>query len=219
MYTRSLGANDKPIEQLKASRPISLKKSKRPGGDMAKMLADSAWVCYEQGKLADAADLLTQALTIREKQLGVMHRKLLPLLNGLGLVYTELGDYGRGWQAFVRALDIAEKRPRASKMREIEILSSFALMLRQAGWNDEAVQVEEMLEGARQQENRIPAAMQLARHITSSIRIDAVRLEELKYESQQADQNKIDVAFPWQSVIFVVVLFGILMCIMGLMGR
>jgi len=205
-YARTIGAGRDL--QTPSSAVNSIKENIRPSKEVAAMLMRSAWVCFEQQQYNEAADLLKQALSTREQSLGKTHRKLLPILNGLGMVYCEMGRYDRSEEAFVRALEIAELHPRASKVREIEILENFEKLLRKTGFDSDADQIKKTVDEAKKQESKIPAAMKLARHLTSSRAIDGVRFAELLSEPVATQAQKA--TLPWGRLALIAVLIAIL---------
>jgi tetratricopeptide (TPR) repeat protein len=189
-------------------------KEKLKGGDVAQVLSQHAWTCYEKKEYEEAAELLEQAVKSREEALGNEHRRLIPLLNSLGMVYAELKRFDDAANTFVRGLQIAEANPRPSKMREIEVLENFQRMLVKAGRIDEAQQVMVLLESARQSESHIPAAMQLARHLTSTNAIQAIRFTDVDsgmIRAQRAMAPQPGRPFPWPIALVVAILAAVLL--------
>lgn len=64
---------------------------------------------FQQNKYKEAANLLNDALTIREKTLGENHPAVAATLNNLAVLYGKRGKYKDAEPLCKRALEIREK--------------------------------------------------------------------------------------------------------------
>lgn len=142
------------------------------GHDRGGVLSIAAEACIEKGNFDEAESLYLQAIAAREKSYGMVHRKLVPLLNSLAKLYTTTSKYAEAERIFNRALDILQSCPKESKAREIETLTNFSAMLRKAGRTLEAEHVESCCETAKREEDQAPLLVKLARGLTPSTSID-----------------------------------------------
>lgn len=65
--------------------------------------------CRDQNKYKEAANLLNEALHIREKTLGDTHPAVAATLNNLAVLYGKRGKYKEAEPLCKRALEIREK--------------------------------------------------------------------------------------------------------------
>lgn len=143
-----------------------------PRLDRGSVLCAAAEDCLQKGNPEEAESLFVQALATREQLFGKVHRKLVPVLNSLALLYTQSGRFSEAERTYNRALDTLEACPKDSKVREIEVLTNFGAMLRQAGRNLEAEHVEQCCEAVKREEDQAPLLLKLARGLTPSTSID-----------------------------------------------
>ena len=80
----------------------------RNPADLAASLHNLAAVYRSEAKYAEAAPLYERALRLRESQAGPASPTLLPLLNGLALLYQDLGDYPSSRTTIDQAVFIVE---------------------------------------------------------------------------------------------------------------
>jgi len=66
-------------------------------------------LCSDQNKYKEAANLLNEALQIREKTLGDSHPAVAATLNNLAVLYGKRGKYKEAEPLCKRALQIREK--------------------------------------------------------------------------------------------------------------
>lgn len=177
-----------PFAEVDDSRlPSALKQravdERQQAKDDAKMLIEAAGVCFQQRQFEEGEELLLQALKLRETANGPEHRKLVPILICLGVTYAEAGRFDESERAFRRGLTILQKNPRgADKFREIELLEHYTQMLHRSGRASEASQMDAHLRLLRS-ENILLSG--IARHVTPSISVTALKFMEIVGDSKQ----------------------------------
>ena len=72
--------------------------------------------CSDQNKYKEAANLLNEALLIREKTLGDSHPAVAATLNNLAVLYGKRGKYKEAEPLCKRALAIREKVARRQSL-------------------------------------------------------------------------------------------------------
>lgn len=151
----------------------------------AKFLAHSAWVCFNQGNHAEAEELLKQAIDLREAMHGPAHRKLIPLLNSLGIVLRESGQLSEATSVFERGLSICVLLASPSKMREIELLDNLLLCHQISKDEKQQAETAQRLLAAQAKERSLPASFKLKRHLTHSFSMSMLRVDDWAQEDSE----------------------------------
>ena len=79
-----------------------------PSNDLAKAFHNLGAVYRAEGRNADAVRFYLRALAMRESLIGLRDVSLLPVLNGLGLVYLDMADYAAAENTLQRAMAIVQ---------------------------------------------------------------------------------------------------------------
>lgn len=153
------------------------------------MLMQNAWDCYRESRFAAAEHLILQAIEVREEVLGANHRKLVPMLDALAKVRNEQRRYAEAEAALQRALGILRSRSRASKVREIEVLSTYVETLTLAEKPDQRKAVESELRAYQDAQERLPAFMKGAAHLTRSFAVGVLRRKSPWSNSDEIEED------------------------------
>lgn len=145
----------------------------RSTGAVMDTLTHTAWDCYNMGKYAEAEQLLLQALKAREQQLGKEHRKLIPILNYIGILYVSQKRSVEAEGSFLRALHIAARKPKILGS-EIDVMRNYAALLQAEKRVEEAQQIEACLEEARTKQ-KLTGMLNLTRNLSSSRNLSRMR--------------------------------------------
>lgn len=180
----------------------------------AKMLVQAAGVCFAQKHFLEAQQLLLQALDIRRRAKGPNHRKLAPILNCLGLTYSELGRFEESQQAFLEALAIVRRNPRPGRFREMEILQGYSSMLHRFGRTAEASEINRELSLLEKQNGLF---RQLGRHGTPSVSMVGLRIIEI-LDSDELEMLETHVkkrSLAWFLAISLLLIGGLLLVLVN----
>merc|ERR1712110_725491 len=105
--------------------------------DVATMLNILALVYHDQNKYKEAANLLNDALAIREKTLGENHPAVAATLNNLAVLYGKRGKYKDAEPLCKRALEIREKVLGSDHPDVAKQLNNLALLCQNQGKYEE----------------------------------------------------------------------------------
>lgn len=105
--------------------------------DVATMLNILALVYRDQNKYKEAANLLNDALAIREKTLGENHPAVAATLNNLAVLYGKRGKYKDAEPLCKRALEIREKVLGSDHPDVAKQLNNLALLCQNQGKYEE----------------------------------------------------------------------------------
>ena len=97
-----------------------------------------AAACRDQNKYKEAANLLNDALAIREKTLGENHPAVAATLNNLAVLYGKRGKYKDAEPLCKRALEIREKVLGSDHPDVAKQLNNLALLCQNQGKYEEA---------------------------------------------------------------------------------
>ena len=89
----------------------------------------------DQNKYKEAANLLNDALAIREKTLGENHPAVAATLNNLAVLYGKRGKYKDAEPLCKRALEIREKVLGSDHPDVAKQLNNLALLCQNQEWN------------------------------------------------------------------------------------
>ena len=82
----------------------------KPSEELGSALYNLAAVYRAQARYTEAAPLYDRALAVREELLGPQELPLVPLLNGMALLYNDTAEYTRAQRILERAVSIIELR-------------------------------------------------------------------------------------------------------------
>ena len=111
--------------------------------DEANALSDKASELYKAGMYQEAVSLAQQALSIREKVLGVEHTDLTLSINNLAFLYYTIGSYDKALPLYERALKNCEKVLGPDHTDTATILNSLAMLYQAMGSYDKALPLYE----------------------------------------------------------------------------
>jgi tetratricopeptide (TPR) repeat protein len=110
-----------------------------PSSDLAKAFHNLGAVYRAQGRNADAVRFYLRALSLRESLTGAGDVSLLPVLNGLGLVYLDMADYVEAEKALQRALAIVKAHEAETTENAAETFTAWGVLLETEGKNADAI--------------------------------------------------------------------------------
>lgn len=123
-----------------ALEDLEKQKSGREHPDVATLLSILALVYRDQSKFEEAGVLLTEALHIRERTLGVDHPAVAATLNNLAVLFGKRGRFKDALPMCERALAIREKVLGPKHPDVAKQLNNLALLCENQGKYDEAEQ-------------------------------------------------------------------------------
>ncbi len=124
---------------LKQHLKMIYEQSRNPNpSQVAQSLNDLGLLYYEQGKYAQAEQLLKPALAIFEKVFGLEDPHTVIILNNLATAYNEQARYAQAEQLSQRALAIAEKVLGPEHPDTASALNNLALLYRTQSQYDQA---------------------------------------------------------------------------------
>ena len=136
---------DKEVELL-TQHPLAIKGAEEEiegleleGLDTAQSFDELAFRAWKQEKYAEAEPFYQQALSIREKQLGMEHPDTLRSLNSLAFNYELQGKYEEAEPLYQRLLAMNEQKFGASHPDTIRSLNSLASVYRFQGDHAQAI--------------------------------------------------------------------------------
>lgn len=109
---------------------------------LEKTLRNLSIVCINQGKLAEAEEVLRKSLLVKEKAFGKGSRETATTLNDLGVLCYQQSKYGESEQFFQRVLDMDERNLPPNHPERATTLQNYAQMLRKTRRDAEAEKME-----------------------------------------------------------------------------
>jgi tetratricopeptide (TPR) repeat protein len=126
--------------ELLFSRAISLWATETaPSDDLAKAFHNLGAVYRAEGRYTDAARFYLRALDLRESLAGPQDVSLLPILNGLSMVYLEMADYVQAEKTLQRAIAIVQAHNAEDTVNGADAFAAWGVVLETEGMNSEAI--------------------------------------------------------------------------------
>jgi tetratricopeptide (TPR) repeat protein len=193
-----------------------------PSNDLAKAFHNLGAVYRAEGRNADAVRFYLRALSMRESLTGLGDASLLPVLNGLGLVYLDMANYVEAENTLQRALAIVQAQQAETTENAADTFTAWGVLLENEGknadaivWLGKALDIRETPDAANglalayRQEGDLPRAESLYRRALAAYRhasqpgnlvavlnnLGRVLTEQSQYkEAEQFYHEAIDVA-------------------------
>jgi tetratricopeptide (TPR) repeat protein len=126
--------------ELLFTRAISLWATDAAGSDdLAKAFHNLGAVYRAEGRNADAARFYLRALALRESLTGPGDVSLLPVLDGLGLVYLDMANYVGAAKTLQRALAIVQAHQAETTENAADTFTAWGVLLENEGKNADAM--------------------------------------------------------------------------------
>jgi len=141
------------------------------------------------------------------EEYGKDNRKLLPLLNGIGQIYAEMGRFPDAEAAFAQAINILQASQKSYRPRDIEVVENYAQLLLRLGKQAESGQYAALALHLRQKLNSMPTLVKLATVLAPSTSMDARRFQHLV--EQTADTAELLPAtkrIRWRPILIVLLI-------------
>jgi tetratricopeptide (TPR) repeat protein len=110
-----------------------------PSNDLAKAFHNLGAVYRAEGRNVDAVRFYLRALTMRESITGPGDVSLLPVLNGLGLVYLDMADFVEADNTLQRAMAIVQAHQAETTENAADTFTAFGVLLETEGKNADAI--------------------------------------------------------------------------------
>ncbi|MEO8049361.1 MAG: tetratricopeptide repeat protein [Acidobacteriota bacterium] len=126
----------------------------KPSADLVNALYTLANVYQYQARYSDALPFYERALVVQEDLAGTTDLSILPLLNGVALLYGDTADYTRSGQSLQRAVSVIELRHAEETADAATTFAALGKMLEAQGdvreaekWFHRALDIRERLFG------------------------------------------------------------------------